>query len=218
MFTGFTRETLDFFMGIRFDNSASYYEANRDVYKNVVQKEFRDFCEAIAPAVTDADPLVDARPQRCVSRLRRDTRYTKDKTPYRDHLWICFRRPGEEISGSFTYFFEMSPDAYQYGCGMYGPDKPRMDAFRRHVLAAPEEFLSIVEEPRFRETFLVYGEGYKRPVVQTDDVLMPWCNRKYIGLQHRSVTGPEVFSADFARKVARDLETAAPFYRFMRES
>ena len=218
MFTGFTRETLDFFMGIRFDNSVSYYESHKELYQNHAQKEFRALCEALMPTVLAIDPSIDPRVNRSVSRLRRDTRFSKDKTLYRDHLWICFRGAGEAISESFLYYFEMSPDSYHYGCGMYAADKPRMDAFRRRVADESGAFRAIVENKALHRTYEIYGEPYKRPVMRLDEDLMPYVNCKYIGLEHKAVTDARVFQADFADEVRRAFEVAAPFYQFFRDA
>ena len=48
--------------------------------------------------------------------MRRDTRYTKDKTLYRANLWMFFRRPRRERESVPCYYFEVHPEYWGYGC------------------------------------------------------------------------------------------------------
>ena len=88
MFEGFSQEALDFLNDIRFNNHQQFYEANRTRYEQYVKAPLRELSEELAPAVQLIDPRLDTQPGRTMSRIRRDTRYTKDKSPFRDHVWL----------------------------------------------------------------------------------------------------------------------------------
>ena len=60
---------------------------------------FEAFIQELAPAMLSIDPQMELRPYRCMARLRRDVRFTKDKSPFRDHLWVLFRHAGEPREG-----------------------------------------------------------------------------------------------------------------------
>ena len=92
MFTGFTDETVRFFLDLRFHNNTEYFHQEHDRYIEEVQQPFYAFIEDMAPLLRDIDPKMELRPYKCLSHIHRDTRFTKDKSPYRDHLWIAFRR------------------------------------------------------------------------------------------------------------------------------
>ena len=68
-----------------------------------------------------------------MSRIRRDKRYTKDKSPFRDHAWLGWRYPGEGRGEGFHMYWGFGPDWLGWGCGCYYPDKPLMDALRLHI-------------------------------------------------------------------------------------
>ena len=66
------------------------------------------------------DPQMEIRPHKCLARIRRDTRFTKDKSPYRDHLWLLFRRAAEPREQSLNFWFELGPQNYGLGHGVLG--------------------------------------------------------------------------------------------------
>ena len=95
MFEGFSQEALDFLNDIRFNNNQAFYAANQARYERFVKRPMRELSDELAPVVQLIDPKLDTRPGRTMSRIRRDTRYTKDKSPFRDHAWLGWRYPGE---------------------------------------------------------------------------------------------------------------------------
>ena len=92
MFTGFTDDTIRFFLDLKFHNSTEYFHQEHERYLKDVQKPFYDFIEDLGSQMKDIDPLMEIRPYKCLSHIHRDTRFSRDKSPYRDHLWLLFRR------------------------------------------------------------------------------------------------------------------------------
>ena len=119
MFNGFPEETVRFFLDLRFHNDAAFFNENRERYRQDVQAPFYEFIEELAPLMQSIDPLMEVRPYKCLARIRRDTRFTKDKSPYRDHLWLCFRRMAEPRDESLNYFFEFGPGTLGWGLGFW---------------------------------------------------------------------------------------------------
>ena len=133
MFEGFSQEALDFLNDIRFNNNQAFYAANQARYERFVKRPMRELSDELAPVVQLIDPKLDTRPGRTMSRIRRDTRYTKDKSPFRDHAWLGWRYPGEGRGEGFHMYWGFGPDWLGWGCGCYYPDKPLMDALRLHI-------------------------------------------------------------------------------------
>ncbi len=82
MFEGFSQEALDFLNDIRFNNNQAFYAANQARYERFVKRPMRELSDELAPVVQLIDPKLDTRPGRTMSRIRRDTRYTKDKSRF----------------------------------------------------------------------------------------------------------------------------------------
>ena len=110
MFEGFSQEALDFLNDIRFNNNQAFYAANQARYERFVKRPMRELSDELAPVVQLIDPKLDTRPGRTMSRIRRDTRYTKDKSPFRDHAWLGWRYPGEGRGEGFHMYWGFGPD------------------------------------------------------------------------------------------------------------
>ena len=166
MFEGFSQEALDFLNDIRFNNNQTFYEANKARYERYVKQPMRELSDELAPVVQLIDPKLDTRPGRTMSRIRRDTRYTKDKSPFRDHAWLGWRYPGEGRGEGFHMYWGFGPDWLGWGCGCYYTDKPLMDALRLHIRRESDDVRRCLKALDGR--FEPYGEDYKKLAVPDD--------------------------------------------------
>ena len=113
MFTGFSQEALDFLSDIRFNNNQTFYGQNQARYEQYVKAPLRALCDEMTPVVQLIDPRLDTRPGRTMSRIRRDTRFSKDKSPFRDHVWLGWRYPGESRSEGFGIEHNGTPEEWR---------------------------------------------------------------------------------------------------------
>lgn len=219
MFTGFPEETLQFFLDIRFHNDISYFEENRERYRQDVQAPFYDFIDELAPHMLKIDPQMEIRPYKCLARIRRDTRFTKDKSPFRDHLWLLFRRAGEPREASLNYWFEFGNQSLGWGMGFWGENRPVMDMFRRMMVAQPQRVQDVLSDCDLPGHHLALGgSAFKRMPVpeKLPDLLRPWyfCKEMFIS----KVDPPAAWAYDekLAARVLRDYQAMAPLYRLLR--
>lgn len=219
MFTGFTQEALDFLTDIRFNNNQQFYEANRQRYEEHVKAPLRALCDEMTPVVQLIDPRLDMRPSRTMSRLRRDTRFTRDKSPFRDHVWLGWRYPGERRSEGFGMYWGFGPDWLGWGCGCYDTDKPLMDALRLHIRRSPDEVREALRRPGLEGRFAMYGGSYKKIAVPGDvpEDLRALYVKKGFGLEHEGTQ--EEWKAlgthEMADILAADLAAMAPLQQLM---
>ena len=143
MFNGFSDETFEFFMAIGFNNNREFFQENHDWYLRSVRQPALALAESLSESFEKMDPDMERRPNRVVSRINRDIRFSNDKTPYRDYIWLAFRRPEVESGVALSAYFDMSCDGASYGLGFYRDNRPLMNAFRRRLAAEPEDFLAI---------------------------------------------------------------------------
>ena len=64
MFTGFTEETVQFFLDLKFHNNTAYFHENHDRYVENVQQVFYGMIEALAPDMLKIDPRMEVRPHK----------------------------------------------------------------------------------------------------------------------------------------------------------
>ncbi len=89
-FSGISQDALFLMQLNRFNDSKSFYEENKEKIKHGVTVPMRQIAAALSEDMLDIDPMMNTDPVKMVSRVRRDTRYTKDKRLYRENMWIMF--------------------------------------------------------------------------------------------------------------------------------
>lgn len=131
-FKGFSQESLDFLGNLKANNNRMWYEANRQVYINCLLEPLQNLVVDIGAFMLTIDPYLEVTPaiDKTISRIYRDTRFSRDKSPYKSTMWITFKRPNKEWKDAPAFFFEISPDSYRYGMGFYSAGKKTMDRFR----------------------------------------------------------------------------------------
>ena len=220
MFTGCPPEMIDFFLALRFNNNAAYFEANRALYQRVVQAPLRALADAMAQTLAEIDPQFDTRPVKVVSRIRRDTRFSHNKDPYRDYMWLSWRYTGETLEAGLCFYWDVSPDATHWGMGIFGDHKPTMDVIRRRILAAPNEVAQVLAASGVPERFTLEGNAYKRLVVpdEVPEALRALYIKKgyYFQNNARADDFDALFSGDIAARMRADFLLLAPLYRWLR--
>lgn len=220
MFTGFSQDAIDFLSEIRLNNHQQFYEANRARYEESVKAPLRALCDEMSEVVAMIDPGLDTRPGRTMSRIRRDTRFTKDKSPFRDHVWLGWRYPGESRSEGFGLYWGFGPDWMGWGCGCYAADKPLMDALRLHIRQRPDEVLEVLHRPALDGRFELYGEAYRRIRVpdEVPDALRELYAKKGFGLEHSGTQADwaALRTHEMADLLAADLLALGPLHQLMR--
>ena len=218
MFEGFSQEALDFLNDIRFNNHQQFYEANRTRYEQFVKVPLRALSDELAPVVQLIDPKLDTQPGRTMSRIRRDTRYTKDKSPFRDHVWLGWRYPGEGRAEGFHMYWGFGADWLGWGCSSYYADKPMMDALRLEIRRHPDEVRKALAPLEAR--FAMHGEDYKKIVVSSDvpEDLKTLYIKKYVGFEHDGTQEEWALLHTHAmvNVITEDLSKMAPMHRLMR--
>jgi len=220
VFTGFSREMLAFFAAIRFNNNREFFEENRQIYEQAVRNPLMALAETLAPTVLAIDPQLDARPGRSVSRIHRDVRFSKDKSPYRDYMWVGFRQTGESREDTCGFYFDISDTAVHWGCGYYHMQPEYLKNLRQLILDKPTYVQGILDEPAFAGTYQVCGERYVRqyaPPEHLSEALGALYQKKSVYIEHTLEDMEELFSPALADHVAADFRMAEPFYTLMRK-
>lgn len=218
MFTGFSKDAVDFLTEIRLNNNQAFYEANKQRYERVVKAPLAALCQEMNPIIEQIDPRLDTRPSRTMSRIRRDTRFTRDKSPFRDHVWLGWRYPNESRGEAFGLYWGFGPDWLSWGCGSYSTDKPLMDALRLHIRREPDEVRRVFAP--LREGFAMHGEDYKRITVPDDvpEDLRPLYIKKGFAVEQipSASDWDLLFSGAMSERLAQDLLRLAPLQQLMR--
>ena len=220
-FQGFSTEALAFFAAVRFNNSREFMNENREIFERAVKRPLVLLAEQLAPTAQAIDPQIDPRPARAVSRIWRDVRFSRDKSPLRDHMWISFNPVGETQGASCCFYFQIPADSAGWGCGFWQLRPESMENLRRILREKPKYVKKILDDSEFKSQFAVRGESYQRqhqPPEGMDETLGALYRRRNVFCEHTVSDLDELSSPDLGRRIAAGFETAAPFYRLLRDS
>lgn len=211
-------KTIEFLMENRLCNSKAWFEEHRMEYQNVVLEPLKELSGRLGPAMLKIDDQLTTEPAvgKTISRIRRDTRFSKDKSLYRENLWIIFKRGamyGTEVPG---LYFEFSPNGFEYGVGFYAASPSYMETLRKAVIENTEEFRLAQKVLQSYHAFQVTGDVYKRPhYLDKPQTLRNWLERRNICITAESVDFDLLFSDHLAPFLEQEFQKASPIYRFL---
>ncbi len=214
-FSGFSEKSSTFLKQLKKNNDKLWFDAHKQEFEQYLLQPLQALVSDLGESMLAIDPLLEVRPatNKTISRIYRDTRFSKDKSPYKTTMWLTFKRPGENWQDGPAYFFEIGVDLYRYGMGFYQASKETMDNFRELIDTKPKEFQKAIAFYARQKDFVVEGEQYKR-VLDADkpEALQVWYQRKSLYL----VCSRKTDKALFSKKLVNDLKTGyallAPLY------
>ncbi|NMD38628.1 MAG: DUF2461 domain-containing protein [Christensenellaceae bacterium] len=216
-FKGFSDNTIRFFLDVRFNNYTGFINAHRAEYDEV-KKEFFNLVDSLAPTLMSIDKTLELRPNKCLSRINRDVRFSKDKSPYRDHLFLTFRKFGIERYGAPFFYFELSPEAAAYGMGIWGDSKDFFNAFRAELLKNPNKFIKVFNNiDVIKNKFIIEGSNYKRMVVPEElpKDLIPFYTKKMFYISKKVDPYSTIFTTNLYDNLVIDYINLAPIYKYL---
>lgn len=216
-FNGFTKDTIQFFLDIKENNYKEWFEANKEAFIDTVQKPFKELIMTLSPAMYNIDSQFELRPHRVLSRIYRDTRFSKNKDPYKTCLWMSFLPPTKEWENLPGYFMELNAEHYMYGMGLFSPKKKTMDSLRDTIAYDADEFKK-QSQLLLDRGFEIGGDMYKRQIPNDlPEYYQQWIQRKSLYVYKSCPIGKEVFSADFAKVIAEEFEALEWLYNFLKD-
>jgi len=189
MFTGFSQEAIDFLSEVKSRNSKSWFESHRTIYRKYLYEPFQELVMDLNEPMLSIDPEFETRPliNRTISRIYRDTRFSRDKSLFRNTMWLTYKRRSPDWKNAPSFFFEITPTFYRYGMGYYSASSATMQAFRDKIDDDPAQFQKVIAFLHETSVFELRGAEYKRPKPHNHPPdIAEWYQRKsfYLCSQH----------------------------------
>ena len=214
----FSEVSIEFLVENRLQDSREWYKDHKDRYNKVLLEPFVELVDRLAPDMLEIDPqlITEARVDRTLSRIYRDTRFSKDKMLYRDNMWLVFMREKKLYEGLPAFYFDMNPQGFSYGMGYYQASTASMEAIRRLILADAPAFLAADKAFRSQDVFTMEGDSYKksRHPGASDDQRV-WLDKKSISFNHHSNDHDLLFSDKLAGTLLEGFRLLVPMYEFL---
>lgn len=161
-FQGFTRDSFDFFRDLAVNNNTAWFKANRERYDRHIVGAFRGLLSALEPFLLKIDPHFETagKTNGNFSRINRDIRFSKDKSPYKSNYYLyCF--DGRHKRGDAGRFYVgLTADCVTAGFSIYG--SPESSKRQKEGHAAHSALESI-----FRKRFAANQKVFDRLLQNT---------------------------------------------------
>jgi len=154
------KSTLKFLKDLKKNNNKPWFDDHRKQYEEA-KADFENFIQAVIDKHSQHDPdLKELAAKKCVFRIHRDVRFSKDKSPYKTNFGASMDKGGKN-SGLAGYYFQLEPGKSFAGGGIWMPQPDALKKLRQEIDYGLDEFKKIISSKKFKSTFgeLCTGEG-----------------------------------------------------------
>lgn len=222
-FPGFPKEMFQFLDELASNNNRDWFNANKDRYRSAVVTPVGDFIEAIRPKIEKISPhyIVDSRPHGgSMFRIYRDTRFSKDKTPYKEHVGCQFRHEAGKDAHAPGFYVHLATDEILFGGGVWNPPSPVLGKIRDSIVDNANSWKIIKTNKTFIKRFNgIRGDGLKRPPRGYDPEhqhIEDLKRKTFFAMQPASLE--LAMSPEFITEVTRAFKAASPLMEFLTTS
>lgn len=158
----FDKEFIKFFSDLEKNNNKEWFHSNKKVYENHVKKPMVRFVTDVVSELQKLDSNIQVDPKKCIGRINRDIRFSKDKTPYKIRSFAHIIK-GDKTDPLPVIAFQLGAKDLGIMSGFYTPPKDRLKAIRSNIMDAPKKFKTLYSNPLFIEKYEhIKGDSIKR--------------------------------------------------------
>jgi uncharacterized protein (TIGR02453 family) len=228
-FTGFTPDAIQFLVDLAEHNTRDWFQPRKPEYERLLKRPMEELCAALEDQFRSRGIPLHADPARSPFRIYRDTRFSKDKSPYKTQVSASFGWAGDGSEGSGRShadnvhasggYFSFGPGNIYVGGGVWHPEPSWLKGFRDRVTADYDGFRSVVEAPDFVKAFGAVGddgESLKRvpPGYPADHPAADILRKKNVTFGRR-LSDHEAFASELPSVLADAFAIATPLLRYL---
>lgn len=218
-FKGFDKNIFTLLELNKFNDSKAFYESVKEEIKQGAIVPMRQLASDLSDELYVIDDKMNLVPTKMVSRIRRDTRFSKNKDLYRANVWCMFMRDKHLWQRQPCMWFEFYPDFYSYGIGTFRTDTLYLEYFREFLVENQERFreairiLSITGATLDIECFKKDKPGIERVA----DDLKKFYNCKYFYFIYSNPEMTKLIDGSIKEELTYAVRAFASLYRFLAE-
>ncbi|MDB5086940.1 MAG: hypothetical protein JWR09_934 [Mucilaginibacter sp.] len=147
------RHTFDFLTELVENNNREWFQANKERY-DAARENVIEFTTALIKLMHKIDPGIDAGldSKKCVMRIYRDIRFSKNKTPYKNNFGISIPTRGLKLGGA-EYYLHITPDKSFIAGGYWMPEAGHLKSIRQEIDYNGHDLKKIIDDPGFIKLF-----------------------------------------------------------------
>ncbi len=148
------KKTLRFLNQLSYNNSKEWLDENRSDY-NFAKDDVLSLTHTLINSLSEFDlgiAKADLNPKKCITRLNRDLRFSKEKTPYKSEYYIVLNQNGKNSPSAF-YYVHIEPNNCFLGGGVYNPQATELRKIRNEINASFNEWNKIIKNKDFQTKY-----------------------------------------------------------------
>ena len=218
-YASFKPRTIRFLEQLQANNNREWFKENKSRYEDDVLDVALRFIISMQDPLAEISPRFTAVPTRVggsLMRVYRDTRFSRNKLPYKTNIGIQFRHEQAKDVHSPGYYVHIEPDNVFLGAGMWRPDPDSLRKIRERIAARPGEWQRARGDKVFAGKFSLGGESLTRPPRGFDkdhECIEDIKRKSFIAVRELSVD--DCLKPQFQRTVESSFRAAEPYMRFL---
>ncbi len=215
----FKPETIKFLRQLKNNNNRDWFNENKSRYEELVLDVALHFIQSMQDPLSEFAPHFTAIPKRMggsLMRVYRDTRFSKNKLPYKTNIGIQFRHEQAKDVHSPGFYVHIEPDEVFLGAGMWMPEPAALLAIRDRIRDKSAEWQRAKGDRTFVRHFKLGGSSLTRPPRGFDKehpMIEDIKRKSFIAV--KNMGQEDVLSPMFQRKVETAFKAATPHMRFL---
>lgn len=165
-FTGFPKDFFSFFKQLKKNNNRDWFTANKSRYQESVVRPMVEFISCMAPQLKSIAPCYTADPRAhggSMFRIYRDTRFSKDKTPYKTHAACHFRHQAGRDAHAPGFYLHIETNGLSIGGGIWRPPAKQLGLIREFIADNPSAWGKLLQLPEVKALGGIQGDSLSRP-------------------------------------------------------
>jgi uncharacterized protein (TIGR02453 family) len=205
-----TNDLFGFLKELRSHNERDWFAANKDRFEASVKEPLEQLIGALAPKLP-----VPYREGGKLSRIYRDTRFSKDKSPYKTEMFLHFVHAKGREGATPAFYVHVEPGHTMAGGGVWQPEPKALKAIRDRIVAKPNDWKRAKSGGDLRGACTMSGESLKRvpKPYDAEHAFADDLKRKDYGL-HVELRDAD-FLKDPVKSLAAGFKAAAPLMEFI---
>ncbi|MCF2442396.1 DUF2461 domain-containing protein [Dyadobacter sp. CY345] len=208
--------SLDFLKSLKENNNRDWFNARKDEFLEE-QKHIEIFADALLDELNKTDLIETLSGKKSLHRIYRDTRFSKEKIPYKINWSGSFSRATKQLRGG--YYFHIQPGNSFVAGGFQAPNPEDLKRIREDFSFDPAPIRKILNSKSFVDTFgSLKGEQIKTTPKGFDknDEAMDLLRYKQF-LLIKNFSDEEVLSSSFLKAASEAFKNMRPFFNYMSE-
>ncbi len=218
-FDRFKTSTIGFLQKLSENNNRNWFMQNKHRYDTDVLTPALNYISAMSKPLAKISPQFNAIPKRIggsLMRIYRDTRFSKDKTPYKTNIGIHFRHQLGKDMHAPGYYVHINPDEIFIGIGTWHPPSDALLKIREYIVEHPKKWLAARDDNLFKKEFSLYGEKLKlapRGFPKDHNLIEDLRWKDFIAV--RNLNKRDIQNDNFIELSSRLFKIAKPYMKFL---